>query len=578
MFDRALFRLAGYQRFGLGLTIALAFVGGLLIIAQAWLLSTVVAGVFLHGQTLSQVSNLLTLAAIVIFARALCQMGSEITASGVAIRIKSELRRFVFDHLLALGPAYAHGERTGELTATVVEGIEALDAYFSQYIPQLVIAALIPLSILLVVLPIDLLSAIILLLTAPLVPVFMLLIGNAAEGLTRRQYNLLSRLSAHFLDTLQGLTTLKALNQSQAQAKTIGQVSARYATATLNVLRVAFLSALVLEIVAAISTAIVAVEIGLRLLYGQMEFQPALLILILAPEFYLPLRSLGLRFHAAASGASAARRIFEIVNTPVPHQPPTTTLQEQTAICSLQAVIRFSSVRYSYPSRAVLNGVSFEIVKGQRVALFGPSGAGKSTIINLLLRFAEATEGEILVDGVPLHTIPVDAWRAQIAWVPQSPHLLHDTIAANIRMGRPDATSEEVQSAARAAHLDALIESLPEKYETIVGENAARLSGGQAQRLALARALLRDAPILILDEPTSNVDPETEALLQASTEQLMAGRTVLVIAHRLATIYRADQIIVLSQGRVVQVGTHTELIEREGLYRQLTIRNLKSDI
>jgi ATP-binding cassette subfamily C protein CydD len=281
---------------------------GLLTIGQAYLLSSTINGVFLQGQTLAQVAHWLQLILLVIAGRAFFTWLNEVSANIVAVRIKSDLRERLFNHILTLGPAYTRGERTGELTTAAVEGIEALDAYYSQYLPQLVITALIPISILIVVFPIDVLSGIVMLITAPLIPFFMILIGKGAEIVTKRQYQTLSRLSAHFLDSLQGLTTLKLFGQSKAHTKNIENVSNQFRDTTLNVLRITFLSALALELLATLSTAIIAVEIGFRLLYAKMEFQQAFFILILAPEFYLPLRNLGARFHAGMSGTTAAKR------------------------------------------------------------------------------------------------------------------------------------------------------------------------------------------------------------------------------------------------------------------------------
>jgi len=565
---RSLLTLTRDTRFALLLTILSGLVAGLLTIGQAYLVSSTVNGVFLEGQTLNEVFNWLKLILFVIAGRALLTWVNEVSANAVAVKIKTDLRERLFNHILNLGPAYTRGQRTGELTTAAVEGIEALDAYYSQYLPQLVISTLVPISILIFVFPMDLLSGIILLITAPLIPFFMIMIGKGAEIVTKRQYETLSRLSAHFLDSLQGLTTLKLFGRGKAHAKNIEQVSNQFRDRTLEVLRITFLSALALELLATLSTAVIAVEIGFRLLYAKMEFREAFFLLILAPEFYMPLRMLGARFHAGMSGTTAAKRIFQILDTPIAIP---NVADQKSHVTNLQPStfnLRLDNVSYTYPDETTpaLENVSLQIKVGQNIALVGASGAGKTTLANLLLRFIEPTSGQLIVNQEPLSEISIDSWRAQIAWVPQRPHLFHDTLSANIRLGKPDATIEEVIVAAKAAHLHEFIETLPDKYETIIGESGARLSGGQAQRLALARAFLKNAPLLILDEPTSSLDPETESLLEESTRRLMQGRTVITIAHRLNTIFKADHIVVLEGGRIVGQGTHRELLDQNGAY------------
>ncbi len=549
---------------------------GILIVAQARVLSTILADVFLRDAALERVWNLLLVLLALIGARALLAWASEVSAFAVAARIKQNLRARLFAHLLAQGPAYARGERTGELTNTLGEGIEALEAYFGQYLPQLVLAVLIPLLILAFVFPLDLLSAIVLFLTAPLIPFFMILIGSAADALTRRQWQSLSLLSAHFLDVLQGLATLKMFGRSRDQVAAIARVSHQFRDATLSVLRVAFLSAFALEMIATISTAIIAVEIGLRLLYAHIEFEQAFFVLVLAPDFYLPLRLLGTRFHAGMTGVAAGARVFEILETTddrrMTNDERRTTNDERRmtddggltfVLCPSSLV--FDNVHYTYDgARAALAGVSFSIARGERVALVGHTGAGKSTVVSLLLRFIEPTRGEILCDGVPLRAWTPRAWREQIAWVPQLPYLFNDTIANNIRLARPEASLDEVIRAARLAHADEFIRALPNGYDTLIGERGARLSGGQAQRVALARAFLKDAPILILDEPTAHLDPENEALIQDAIERLLRDKTALIITHRRSTMQRADKVIVLEQGRVAEIVTNVPGTKDEG--------------
>ena len=553
-------------RLGLALAVGCGLLGGVLMVGQARILSLVIDRVFLGGQTLA--GGWVYLAALggIALVRALFQWVQQVAASRVALHIKSDLRDRLVAHLAALGPAYSQGERSGELSHTLVEGVDALDAYFSQYLPQLALAGLVPFTILALVLPLDLLSGVVLLVTAPLIPVFMILIGHTAESLTRRQYTALSRMSAHFLDTLQGLTTLKLFNRSREQIEAIARITDRYRQTTLGVLRVAFLSAFVLEMVGTIGTAIVAVEIGLRLLHGRLPFVDALFILLLTPDFYLPLRTLGVRFHSGMAGTAAAQRIFEVLETPLPAGLPASR-----SAYPVHGPIRFEGVHYAYEDgeRPALNGVSLEIGLGQTVALVGPSGGGKSTIVSLLLRFIEPQQGMITVGGLPLREIPAGVWREQVAWVPQRPYLFNGSVAENIALARPDATRHAIVQAAQLAQAHAFIEALPQGYDTPIGERGARLSGGQTQRIALARAFLKNAPLVILDEPTANLDPEHEALIQQAMERLRQGRTALVVAHRLNTVIRADRIFVLLGGRVVQSGIHRALARQPGVYRRL---------
>jgi ATP-binding cassette subfamily C protein CydD len=567
--DRRLLGEVQAARRDLALTIGLGTLAGVVVVGQAWLLSRVVSGVFLEGQALEQVVALLFALLALSLVRAALAWGSEVTAHRVAGRVKRDLQGRLAAHLLALGPAYARGERSGELANTAVEGVEALDAYLSQYLPQLALAALVPLTVLIFVIPLDWVSGLVLLLTAPLIPIFMVLIGNAADTLTRRQWASLSRMSAHFLDVLQGLTTLKLFGRSREQIRTIAAISDQFRQATMGVLRVAFLSALVLEMVATISTAVVAVQIGLRLLYGHLSFEQGFFVLLLAPEFYLPLRMLGTRFHAGMAGVAAAQRIFEVLQVPAPVPPGSRKVAREDLPSRFD--IHFSNVHYAYEEgrRPALRGLSFHIDHGEKVALVGPSGAGKSTVAYLLLRFLEPDRGTIAVGDRSLADLAPSLWRERVAWVPQDPYLFHGTVAENIRMARPAASSDEVSWAARQAHAETFIEALPQGYETVIGERGARLSGGEAQRLALARAFLKDAPLLILDEATANLDPEIEDLVRESMERLLRGRTALIIAHRLTTVQRADRILAMAEGQIVEEGTHSTLLQQGGLYQQL---------
>lgn len=562
---RRLFREAGKSKLLLSGTVLLSLIGTGLLIAQAAGLSSVIASVFLDGKTLAQVTPILLLLGGFIVLRGFTIWGIEISSSTLAVKVKQDLRNLVVEKVLRLGPTFLEGERSGEITSTLTQGIELIDAYFSQFIPQVILAGFVPLMILLIVFPMDWISGIILLFTAPLIPFFLYLIGKATERVTGRQFEALSRMSAFFLDTLYGLATLKMFGKSKQRLTEVERVNEEYREATLTVLRVTFLSALTLEMIGTISTALVAVQIGLRLLQGGIPYEQALFILIITPEFYLPLRNLGLRFHAAMNGVSSANRIFTILDHPDLHPEIITPTKKLNfpGIFGSGIEVEFKSVNVSHLERdmPVLRDVSFRIPKGKITALVGASGAGKTTLALLLLGFIELDSGEILINQAPLSEISLEDWRRQITWVPQQAALFQDTILANLLVANPDAGMKEVEESTRKAEIYDLIHSLPEEFLTRVGEGGARFSGGERNRLALARAFLRKAPLVILDEPTANLDSEMEYQMENAIRGLCENKTVLLIAHRINTIRSADQVVILSSGSVEKIISPDEFIK-----------------
>lgn len=541
-------------------------------VAQAAVLAHAVAMVLLEGGGPAEIRTSLFVFLAATAVRALLAWGRGAAAAEASARVRTRLRGRLVRHLVRLGPFGVGRESSGELATVLGEGIERLDAYIADYLPQLALACGIPLGMVILAATRDLLSGVVLLITVPVIPLFMLLIGGAAAARSRRQWTALARMGAHFLEAIQGLPTLKVLGRARDEVRRIAEVSERFRETTMGVLRIAFLSAFALELIATISTAVVAVQVGLRLLYGRLGFEAAFFVLLLAPEVYAPLRRLGSAFHAGTEGGAAAERVFGLLET----RPP--GLQEPQVVEPPHKLnIRFEDVHFSYPARGgrpeheALTGVNLELTEGTVTALVGPTGAGKSTLASLLLRFGRPTRGEITVDGVRLERTDLEAWRRMVAWVPQRPFLAAGTVADAIRLFRPDATLPDVREAAEKAGLAAEIEAMPKGFETLLGEGGIGLSGGQAQRLSVARAFLADAPFVVMDEPTSQLDPALEARLAAAVTSLLAGRTGLIIAHRLGTVREADRIAVMEAGKIVQHGRHQELAGVQGPYRTLLV-------
>jgi thiol reductant ABC exporter CydD subunit len=571
----------------LRLSVALGALATLLTIAQAWSLATLVDGVFLDAWTPRDSVPALTTLIVLAVARALLAWGSESAAQRGAAIAKHRVRSEAVQSLVARGPARLSAERAGEVVNTLVAGVDALDGYLAKYLPQTRLSLASPAIVLIAVVVADPLSGLVLALTCPLIPLFMVLVGAAARRRTERQWVTLSRMSARFLDALEGLPTLRAFGRTDAEAATLAERSERFRRLTMDVLRLAFVSALVLELLATLGTAVVAVEVGLRLLYARVAFRDALFVLVLAPEFYRPLRALGAAYHAGLAGREALARLDELraddVGGPGASAEPLERAGEAAArvdgptggawrpVLREPPAISFDAVsfRYDRGRPPALDAVSFRVPPGEVVALVGANGGGKSTCARLLMRFLDPDTGAVRVNGRALTSWNAGDWRGNVAWVPQHPHLFHGTVRDNLLLACPDADEDAIARALDAASAAAFVAGLPQGLDTPVGEGGARLSGGQAQRIALARAFLRDAPLLVLDEPTAHVDAWTMPAIDAAMRRLCAGRTVLLIAHRLSTIRAAGSVVVLNGGRVEACGRHEDLIRTRGWYRTM---------
>lgn len=583
-FDPRLLRRVPAARRWLGVLAILGVLAAGLIIAQATTLAILLSAA-VDGR-LDRIALATFVASVA--GRAALLWAQGVVAARTAATVKARLRTDLLDavgrgyHRPAAGPATAANAgtsgasanadaamapataRAGEIATLAGRGLDALDAYFTGYLPQFVLSLTVPVAVLVRLTFADWSSAIIVAVTLPLIPIFGALLGWQAQAATERQWRRLSLLGGHFLDMVAGLPTLRAFGRARAQVDVVRRMADGHRVATMKTLRIAFLSALVLELVATLAVALVAVPVGLRLLDGGLTLTTALLVLLLTPEAYLPLRAAGSQFHASMEGLTALDDALTVLG----RAPRATNGAPATFPAPVPGEIRFESVTVEYDRTTALRDVSLTIRPGERIAVIGPSGAGKSTLLGLLLGFVAPTSGRILVDGigpggrerqtVDLASLDLAAWRRRVAWVPQRAHLFAASLADNIRLGSPDAPLPAVRAAVRAAALEEVVAGLPDGLDTVLGERGHGLSSGQRQRVALARAFLRvesgeGAPIVLLDEPTARLDAASEAAVLDATRRLVAGRTALLVAHRPALLREADRVLRVDDGRVTEL-------------------------
>ncbi|MEU4191711.1 thiol reductant ABC exporter subunit CydD [Kribbella sp. NPDC026611] len=540
--DRRLLQHTRGTRVFLVLSAVIGTAQAVLILLQAWLLADIIADAFLGGLDLHRLRGPVSALAAALLGRAALTWVAELVAQRCSATVKSELRMRFLEQIVALGPRWLTGERSGELTTLATRGIDALDDYFSRYLPQLVLVGVVPLVVAARMATADWLSAVIVVVTLPLIPIFMVLVGLTTKAATARQWATLQHLAHHFLDVLGGLGTLKVFGRSRAQVETIRRLADRQRRTTLATLRIAFLSSLVLELVATLSVALVAVSVGLRLVEGRLDLRTALLVLILAPEAYLPLRLLGAHYHASAEGLAAADQLFEVIDQHAPADRRQTT-RLTTADPAGMLVVDHVTVHGRDTDEPTLRNLTLEIPAGEVTGVVGPSGGGKSTLLGLLLGIVTPDQGKVLAGGIDLAGADLARWRRDIAWLPQDPVLFAGTVADNIRLGRPTVDDLAVRRAARSARVD-----VPLDLE--LGERGQGVSVGQRRRIALARVILRDARLLLLDEPTESVDPDTEQALLETLPSVFAGRTVVLVTHRPALLELCDHVIRLDRTTV----------------------------
>lgn len=555
---------AGLSR-PLTIGIACTYLCGVLIVIQLWVLVNILTQLIFKQAAINDLTAPLILFAGIVITRLILSMMGHYAITKAAALGRQAIRAQLYDRIRHHGLSKIIEKGSGALLNDMAEGVESIGRYYEDYLPTKIIMLTIPITLLCVIAGLDWVSAGIMLLTAPIIPLLIIMIGQKAEAKSQRQWHALDRMGNHFLDAVQGLATLKIFNQSKNEIQKIAVVADQFRQDTMSILRIAFLSSFVLEMFTTLSIALIAILIGLRVYDGAMGFHDAFLILLLAPEFYMPLRKMGAANLAKTEAMNAADRIADFM---LAGQTANLTADKKP-FEDKDISIKFDKVQIAYQDKIILSNVSIDIEKGQHIALVGQSGVGKTSILNILLGFITPAQGEVRINDIPLSKLDLQDWRRHIAWIPQSPTLMAGTIMQNIKMGRQDASDADVYALCKDLCIDDFIRDLPHGYGTIVGERGHGLSGGEIQRIAIARAFLRDALLILMDEPTASLDKETEAMLQHAITSATQHKTVITIAHRLHTVRNADQILVLANGGIQSSGSHDDLLSQCDVYKQM---------